>query len=159
MPPTRRKPSNPTTRTQTPLSFGPNSNKITKPTTTAPTSKKSSKAESTKLEKAIIAEVSTSPPAPEDVQELIPESPSRGLPMRDQAAPKQAHGSEIEQKAAKVPETQIRKYWRGKEDERIAPRVHQQGLSVNEKILRHFDLSSQYGVSLPLCCNFEKGDH
>ena len=25
--------------------------------------------------------------------------------------------------------------------------MHQQGLSVNEKILRHFDLSSQYGVS------------
>lgn len=93
------------------------------------------------------------------MQELIPESPSRGLPIRDQAAPKQAQGSEIEQKAARVPETQTRKYWRGKEDERIAPRVHQQGLSVNEKILRHFDLSSQYGVSLPLCCNFEKGDH
>lgn len=27
--------------------------------------------------------------------------------------------------------------------------VHQQDLSLHEKILRHFDLSSQYGVSLP----------
>jgi hypothetical protein len=25
--------------------------------------------------------------------------------------------------------------------------VHQEGLSVHEKILRHFDLSNQYGVS------------
>lgn len=56
----------------------------------------------------------------------------------------------MEEKAKKIPETQIRKYWKGKEDERIAPRVHQQGLSVNEKILRHFDLSSQYGVSLSI---------
>ncbi len=28
--------------------------------------------------------------------------------------------------------------------------VHQEGLSMNEKILRHFDLSSQYGVSFSL---------
>ncbi len=40
----------------------------------------------------------------------------------------------------------MKRYWRGKEDERIAPRVHQGGLSVDEKILRHFDLSSQFGV-------------
>ena len=53
----------------------------------------------------------------------------------------------VEERARKVPETQIRKYWKSKEEERIAPRVHQAGLSVNEKILRHFDLSSQYGVS------------
>lgn len=55
-------------------------------------------------------------------------------------------GTDVEQEAGRVPDTQIRKYWKGKEDERIAPRVHQQGLSVNEKVLRHFDLSSQYGV-------------
>lgn len=154
MPPTRRKPSNPTARTQNTLSFGPNSNKITKPT--APTtSKKTTKAESAKLEKAVAAEIATPEPAPEDdVSEVQPGpevlgSPSRGLPIRDQAGSKQAQGSEIEQKAAKIPETQIRKYWKSKEDERIAPRVHQQGLSLNEKVLRHFDLSSQYGVSLP----------
>lgn len=52
-----------------------------------------------------------------------------------------------EEKGAKVSDAQVKRYWKGKEDERIAPRVHQRGLSVNEKILRHFDLSSQYGVS------------
>ena len=30
------------------------------------------------------------------------------------------------------------------------PIVHQQGLSVHDKILREFDLSSQYGVSEPM---------
>ncbi len=60
---------------------------------------------------------------------------------------KEAGPDAIEERALKIPETQIRKYWKSKEEERIAPRVHQAGLSVNEKILRHFDLSSQYGVS------------
>lgn len=34
--------------------------------------------------------------------------------------------------------------------------VHQEGLSINEKILRHFDISSQYGVSFVpdvSCCS------
>jgi DNA polymerase delta subunit 4 len=34
--------------------------------------------------------------------------------------------------------------------------VHQEGLSMNEKILRHFDLSSQYGVSYLLLCDIFK---
>ena len=59
---------------------------------------------------------------------------------------KRSGADAVEERARKIPETQIRKYWKSKEDERIAPRVHQTGLSVNEKILRHFDLSSQYGV-------------
>lgn len=57
---------------------------------------------------------------------------------------------EAEEKAGKVSDAQVKRYWKGKEDERIAPRVHQRGLGVDEKILRHFDLSSQYGVSLGL---------
>jgi hypothetical protein len=31
--------------------------------------------------------------------------------------------------------------------------VHQEDLSMNEKILRHFDLSSQYGVCLSALCS------
>ena len=48
----------------------------------------------------------------------------------------------------------MKRYWKSKEDERIAPRVHQQGLNANEKILRHFDLSSQYGVSPSLVVSY-----
>lgn len=86
------------------------------------------------------------------------ESP-RTLAIRNQGsaqerkAKKEEHKADgdaaVEDKALKIPETQIRKYWKSKEEERIAPRVHQTGLSVNEKILRHFDLSSQYGVNHP----------
>ena len=50
--------------------------------------------------------------------------------------------------ALRVNDAQIRKYWRTKEDARIAPRVHQQGLNVNEKVLREFDACSQFGVCL-----------
>lgn len=52
-----------------------------------------------------------------------------------------------EMQARKVSDAQVNKYWRSKEQERRAPRVHQQGLSINEKILREWDMSGQYGVS------------
>lgn len=45
-------------------------------------------------------------------------------------------------------EAQINKYWRQKEQQRKAPRVHQEDLSVHEKVLREWDMSGQYGV----CC-------
>lgn len=54
--------------------------------------------------------------------------------------------SEVEIKAEKVTKAQIDKYWKAIEQQRIAPRVHQQDLSLNEKVLRYFDVSSQYGV-------------
>jgi DNA polymerase delta subunit 4 len=53
-----------------------------------------------------------------------------------------------ELKAEKVTDAQIRKYWKAREAERKAPRVHQEDLSVEEKVLRLFDMSSQYGVCL-----------
>ena len=54
--------------------------------------------------------------------------------------------SEAELKAEKTTDAQISKYWKGIEKERISSSVHQQGQSVNEKVLRYFDVSSQYGV-------------
>ncbi|KAG9257731.1 DNA polymerase delta, subunit 4-domain-containing protein [Emericellopsis atlantica] len=53
--------------------------------------------------------------------------------------------SEAELKAEKMTEAHINKYWKSIEMERMAPRVHQEGLSTHEKILRYFDVSSQYG--------------
>lgn len=53
--------------------------------------------------------------------------------------------SEAEIKAETLTDSHIDKYWRGIEKERKAPRVHQEGLSVNDKVLRYFDVSSQYG--------------
>lgn len=52
-----------------------------------------------------------------------------------------------EAEARNMTETQIKRYWRAKEQERKAPRVHQEDLSVHEKVLREWDMSGQYGVS------------
>jgi len=52
-----------------------------------------------------------------------------------------------EERASKVTDAQIKRYWRDREAERSAPRVHQGGLTVEEKVLRYWDMSSQYGVS------------
>lgn len=43
-------------------------------------------------------------------------------------------------------DAQVKKYWKERERERRAPRVHQEGVSMEEKILRLFDMSSQFGV-------------
>ncbi|KAH0490488.1 hypothetical protein TgHK011_001955 [Trichoderma gracile] len=53
--------------------------------------------------------------------------------------------SEAELKAEKITDAQIKSYWRTIEKQRKAPRVHQEGLDLAEKVLRYFDVSSQYG--------------
>jgi len=50
-----------------------------------------------------------------------------------------------EERASKVTDAQIRRYWREREAERKAPRVHQEDVSVEERVLRLFDMSSQFG--------------
>jgi DNA polymerase delta subunit 4 len=53
-----------------------------------------------------------------------------------------------ELEAEKVTNAQVKKYWEAREAERRAPRMHQEGLTVEEKILRLFDMSSQFGVRI-----------
>jgi DNA polymerase delta subunit 4 len=53
-----------------------------------------------------------------------------------------------EERASKITDAQIRRYWKEREAERKAPRVHQEDVSVEEKVLRLFDMSSQFGVCL-----------
>ena len=70
--------------------------------------------------------------------------------------------NEQEIEAKEVDDSAIKKYWRDREAERITPRgnlnrscpqlastnmitVHQEGVTMEEKILRLFDMSSQYG--------------
>ncbi|KAM0264702.1 hypothetical protein ACHAQJ_000527 [Trichoderma viride] len=53
--------------------------------------------------------------------------------------------SEAELKAEKITDAQIKSYWKAIEKQRKAPRVHQQDLDLGEKVLRYFDVSSQYG--------------
>ncbi|KIH89188.1 DNA polymerase delta subunit 4 [Sporothrix brasiliensis 5110] len=52
---------------------------------------------------------------------------------------------EAEIKADAVSDAQVRRYWRAIEAEGTARRVHQEGLDLSEKVLRHFDVSSHFG--------------
>ena len=81
---------------------------------------------------------------PDDEPEVVNEPEDEEEEEVAEAAPEK---SEAELKAEKITESQINKYWKAIEKERIAPRVHQEGISLNEKVLRYFDVSSQYGVS------------
>lgn len=56
-----------------------------------------------------------------------------------------------ETRARKITETQIKKFWREKESDRLVPRVHQQDLGVHERVLRLWDVSGEYGVSSEIC--------
>ncbi|KAL9116572.1 MAG: hypothetical protein Q9187_006901, partial [Circinaria calcarea] len=148
MPPTRRKSSNPTSAraAQPTLTFHSRSNKVTKPhLAPAPDESKFLNVKPEEVLKAV--ELSTPSPAPEDVDTGAEHgSTTAELAIKEQvkiehAAPKSA----ADERAEKITDAQIKRYWKAKEDERKAPRVHQEGLSVHDKILREFDLSSQYG--------------
>ncbi|KAF0325179.1 DNA polymerase delta subunit 4 [Colletotrichum asianum] len=58
--------------------------------------------------------------------------------------------SEAVIRAEKISDAQINKYWKSIEAERIAPRVHQKDVTLAEKVLRYFDVSSQYGPCIGL---------
>ncbi|KAI3341482.1 DNA polymerase delta, subunit 4-domain-containing protein [Ustulina deusta] len=53
--------------------------------------------------------------------------------------------TEAELRADKITDRQISRYWRDIESERRTKRLHQEDLSLAEKILRYWDVSSQYG--------------
>lgn len=88
-------------------------------------------------------------PEEEDVKEVAVDEPA--APEEADVEPQEeepAEKSEAELKAEKIGDAQIRSYWKSVETQRKAPQVHQQGLDVSERVLRYFDVSSQYGVSL-----------
>ena len=91
-----------------------------------------------------------------DIETLSHEPRSKAEGLTDPAAEVDEESSEEEEddfaealKQAKIiSKKQVETYWRNKEKSRKAPRVHQQDLSISEKILREWDLSSRFGVCL-----------
>ena len=169
MPPGRRgRPPGSTSTPKNPqqrLTFGPNaSNKITKPSALSQShSKKLSPTPKSVLSATVKDEIDASAPespAAEKEEEVSREDVARkheeegkALPIRRNAKEqaekvREAKRDVKEVEAMKVSEAQIKRYWTLKEEARIAPRVHQKGLGVHEKVLREFDLSSQFGVRL-----------
>lgn len=64
--------------------------------------------------------------------------------------------SEAELRAEDISGPQINQYWRKLERERVTKRIHQEDLTQAEKVLRYWDVSSQYGVSSLLQCLFPR---
>ncbi|RFU81324.1 dna polymerase delta subunit 4 [Trichoderma arundinaceum] len=79
---------------------------------------------------------------PESLEEPELEAEEEVEPAVEQAPEK----SEAELKAEKITDAQIKSYWKAIEKQRKAPRVHQEDLDLGEKVLRYFDVSSQYGI-------------
>ncbi|MCJ1327089.1 hypothetical protein MMC10_003755 [Thelotrema lepadinum] len=153
---TRSSSTGATSKKQAPLSF---QNKITKPTPTSALGKAAKKdaadaaAKAAKLEESLseVADVSVSGSAegsiiePVEAEEVEAKEREQELAIRQ---PQKVVVDESEEKAKKTSDAQVRRYWKGVDEMRKAPRVHQQSLSVNDKILRHFDMSSQFGPSI-----------
>ena len=122
MPASKRKSSNPRAAQAT-LAFGARSNKITKPIAPSPpSSKKLSKPQTEELVKAAEEGI---PPAKVSVPEDASlaegrEEAAQRLAIRQ--AQTQEVRSEAEEKASKISEAAVKKYWRQKEEERKAPR-------------------------------------
>jgi DNA polymerase delta subunit 4 len=130
---------------QSTISF---SNRVTKP---VPKDTKAALIESASTKKAeaevipepIREEVKVDEVEAEEVPEEVPQEATEPTEIPE-AVPEQP---ESELRAEKITDSQLSKYWKQIESERLAPRVHQGDLTLSEKILRYFDVSSQYGVS------------
>lgn len=160
---------------QSTLSFHGKNNRVTKPSTLQET--KVEKKDPALLESVVRADEKAEPSPDQDEapQGAIeheaqptqaealddplkqPDEPTKAEDVLGSRAPQSDSGavggkasgwvSDEEQQARKVSETQIKRYWRAKEQERLAPRLHQEDMSVYERILREWDMSGQYGVS------------
>ncbi|KAI9930520.1 hypothetical protein ASPWEDRAFT_39410 [Aspergillus wentii DTO 134E9] len=146
MPPRRGNTAAPRSNQQSTLSFGSKS-RVTKSSTTTPSQKAKD------LEPVANVVVPEQPPSEVTQPQQAPVSPAEPtklhvaeLAVRQQAkAEIQEPWSEEDKKAVGITENELQRYWRSEEQRRKAPRVHQEDISLHEKILRHFDLSSQYG--------------
>jgi len=126
MPPTRRK-SNQTARAQPTLSFNSRAAKITKPSVSSSKASKTAK-------KTAVLDTDSTPSTPTAEGVVDPNGDERKtagtkgettseLAIREQvAAEKKEEKSEAEERAKGVSDAQVRRYWKGKEEGRKAPR-------------------------------------
>lgn len=143
MPPKRRV-SGPTAKSQqSTLAFHGGANKVTKPGARAQDAKKNILSKSaTKAIKPEIIDLET-------VEEAKPTTVEADIidQAEKEVAAQKAESNPEDEAARRITDAAIKKYWAAKEKQRLAPRVHQNDLSLHEKVLREFDMSGQYGVS------------
>jgi len=173
MPPKRRTSSQrtagPQQRSQSTLAFGKGQqNRVTKPSAAAAQQAKKSKKDPAlfditpaeaepELDEPTTADVAIADQVAQEIQDpLTQNTPTTTEDVLGGRAKKSTDGAtggllgsgwvgDEEQRARKVKDSQVKAYWRTKEQARKAPRVHQESLSLDEKILREFDMSGQYG--------------
>ncbi|KAI5201667.1 hypothetical protein E4T39_05124 [Aureobasidium subglaciale] len=128
---------------QATISFGKQNNRVTK-TTLAQRDSKSTGKESALLD--VVSKHAIRQPTTDEatIEEQIEDEVVESKALKSDTI-SGSKSDDDEARARKITDAQIKKYWRAKEAERQAPRVHQQGLDVSEKILREFDMSGQYG--------------
>ncbi|OCK83404.1 hypothetical protein K432DRAFT_390393, partial [Lepidopterella palustris CBS 459.81] len=145
MPPKRRSPTGPATKSsQSTLAFHGTSNKVSKPSTRSSLPSKKS-----------LLDIPTLPQSSDIVEPISVDDPtSPDLTTADSAILSQARQEAAAQvstqppedaEARRVTEARIEKYWAGKEKSRKTPRVHQEQLSLYEKVLREWDMRGEYG--------------
>lgn len=141
MAPKRRSAGAATSRQAT-IAFHGHSNKVTKPSAVAP-SKKTPK-DSVHTETVVATDVKVEPPAVPDVDDTH---------TTEAAVIEQAQIEAVEpvtaeeEEASNISDTQIKKYWQQKEEERKAPRVHQEDVPLFERVCREWDTDGRFGVS------------
>ena len=143
MPPKRRV-SGPTAKSQqSTLAFHGGANKVTKPGARAQDAKKTVFSEKAlKAIKPELIEVETFKEAkPTTVEADIIDQ------VEKEVAAQKVEAAAEDEAARRISDAAIKKYWTAKEKQRLAPRVHQNDISLHEKILREFDMSAQDGVS------------
>lgn len=144
MPPKRRVSGPAAKSQQSTLAFHGGANKVTKPGARSQDTKKQilSKSAPKAIEPAVISLETV-----EDTKPTTVEADIIGQVEKEVAAQKVEIAPEDEA-AKRVTDSTIKRYWAAKEKQRLAPRAHQTDISLHEKILREFDMSAQYGVSL-----------
>jgi DNA polymerase delta subunit 4 len=144
MPPKRRTSGIAPKTQQSTLAFHGAANKVTKAGPRASAGKKNiiSQAVTKDTIKVDIDESET-------VREAAPTTVEAGIIEQavQEAAVQQVAPTPEEDIARKITNARIQKYWDATGGKSEKMRVHQKELSTNEKILRQFDMSGQYGVS------------
>ncbi|TID25837.1 DNA polymerase delta subunit 4 [Venturia nashicola] len=114
------------------LTFHGSTNKVTKPSITAP-GKAKKELDLTRLSVQSDAESIDAPTTSEIavIEQAVSEA--------------KAPLTKEEQEAETVSEAQIKKYWREKELSRKFKRVHQEDLPLHEKVCREFDTDGRFG--------------
>lgn len=143
MPTTRRSNGPAQKGTQRTLSFN-NSTKITKASTPSTLTTKNSLTNPPSLNPSKLS------PEIKDITTATEESTPSSAPRPSQtrAKPLTAEQAQQNELASQISDAKIRKYWKGREELRLAPRVHQKDLDISEKILREWDVMSQYGPAI-----------